>query len=497
MRWIGVCERAFELLCRHAATRELAPGRPLGAKQMVQQWIAESRAEIHAARLMVLHAAWRIEREGAAAAREEISLIKFSVARTMQRVLDRAIQAHGGAGHDRRHAARLLVRARARRAHLRRRRRGAPRGGGAPHPAPLRDEGAVSAGGGAVRPGEELDDAAVDAWLKARVPGLPARRGSPSTRAAPRTGPTGLEYESHDLVLRRPPAGTKAQVGARHGPRVPGPAGARPACSRTCPEMIAFCDDPAVLGCDFYVMRRIPGLILRASLPRGLTLDAAAARALVPRACSTGWSSCTASTRARSGSSRLGRGAGYARRQVEGWSDRYRQARTWNVPRFERVMAWLAEHTPEDVRTCVIHNDFRLDNVVLDADDPTRIVGILDWEMATLGDPLMDLGNSLAYWVRGRRRLRSCARSAASPPTCPACSTRREVVEHYCERSGLRPADWTFYEVYGLFRLAVIAQQIYFRYHHRQTRNPAFRRFWLIAHYLEWRCRRRIRRSSS
>jgi len=98
MRWIGICERAFEILCRHAATRQLSPGKPLGSKQMVQQWIAESRAEIHAARLMVLHAAWRIEQEGAHGAREEISLIKFTVARTVQRILDRAIQALGALG---------------------------------------------------------------------------------------------------------------------------------------------------------------------------------------------------------------------------------------------------------------------------------------------------------------------------------------------------------------------------------------------------------------
>lgn len=98
MRWIGICERALDILCRHAATRELAPGRPLGTKQIVQQWIAESRAEIDGARLMVLHAAWKIEKEGAPAARQEISLIKFTVARTMQRVLDRAIQALGGLG---------------------------------------------------------------------------------------------------------------------------------------------------------------------------------------------------------------------------------------------------------------------------------------------------------------------------------------------------------------------------------------------------------------
>lgn len=98
MRWIGVCERALDILCQHAATREIAPGKPLGTKQIVQQWIAESRAEINAARLMVLHAAWKIEKEGAYAAREEISLIKFSVARTMQRVLDRALQTLGGLG---------------------------------------------------------------------------------------------------------------------------------------------------------------------------------------------------------------------------------------------------------------------------------------------------------------------------------------------------------------------------------------------------------------
>ena len=98
MRWIGICERAFDILCHHAATREIAPGKPLGTKQIVQQWIAESRAEIHAARLMVLHAAWKIEGQGVYAAREEISLIKFTVARTLQRVLDRALQGLGGLG---------------------------------------------------------------------------------------------------------------------------------------------------------------------------------------------------------------------------------------------------------------------------------------------------------------------------------------------------------------------------------------------------------------
>jgi alkylation response protein AidB-like acyl-CoA dehydrogenase len=98
MRWIGICERAFDLMCHHAATRQIAPGVPLGSRQLVQAWVAESRAEIHATRLAVLHAAWKLEREGASAAREEISLIKFTAARTLQRVLDRALQALGGLG---------------------------------------------------------------------------------------------------------------------------------------------------------------------------------------------------------------------------------------------------------------------------------------------------------------------------------------------------------------------------------------------------------------
>jgi aminoglycoside phosphotransferase (APT) family kinase protein len=191
----------------------------------------------------------------------------------------------------------------------------------------------------------------------------------------------------------------------------------------------------------------------------------------------------------------LGKGAGYARRQVEGWSDRYRKARTWNVPSFEGVMRWLNAHTPEDVGACVIHNDFRFDNVVLDHADPTKVRGVLDWEMATLGDPLMDLGGALAYWVQADDDffLRSLRRQ---PTHLPGMLTRREVVEYYYERTGRHAADWTFYEVYGLFRLAGIAQQIYYRYQKGQTRNKGFRNFWLFVTYLGWRCHRRIRMSS-
>ncbi|HEX8152751.1 MAG TPA: phosphotransferase, partial [Thermoanaerobaculia bacterium] len=123
---------------------------------------------------------------------------------------------------------------------------------------------------------------------------------------------------------------------------------------------------------------------------------------------------------------------------------------------------------------------------------PTSVIGVLDWEMATLGDPLMDLGNSLAYWVHADDpwMLRATRRQ---PTHLPGMLRREEVVALYLERTGLRADNWTFYEVYGLFRLAVIAQQIYYRYHHRQTRNRAFRHFWILANYLELRCRKLIR----
>jgi len=340
-----------------------------------------------------------------------------------------------------------------------------------------------------VRSGEELDAAAVDAWLKPRVAGL---SGSP--RVTPFSGGASnwtyrLEYDSDDLVLRRPPAGTKAKsahdmarefrVQKALGPVYP-----------FVPEMIAFCDDPAVIGCDFYVMRRIPGLIPRARLPEGLVLPPQAARALclsfVDRLVQLHGVDARAA-----GLESLGKGAGYARRQIEGWTDRYGAARTWNVPRFRNVIAWLRSNAPDDVATCIIHNDFRLDNVVLDPEDPTRIAGVLDWEMATLGDPLMDLGNSLAYWVEAGDDAVTRA-TRRQPTNLPGMLTRREVVAAYFDKSGLAPRDTTFYEVYGLFRLAAIAQQIYFRYHRRETRNPAFKRFWLMVHYLAWRCARLI-----
>jgi aminoglycoside phosphotransferase (APT) family kinase protein len=126
---------------------------------------------------------------------------------------------------------------------------------------------------------------------------------------------------------------------------------------------------------------------------------------------------------------------------------------------------------------------------------PQQIVGVLDWEMATVGDPLMDLGGALAYWAQADDDLIMRGPLRRQPTDAPGMLTRTEVVARYAERSGLPVEDWAFYEVFGLFRLATIVQQIYRRYHLRQTRNPAFRHYWLAVRYLNWRCRRIVRQS--
>ena len=365
-------------------------------------------------------------------------------------------------------------------------------------PTPFRAED----GARAVRAGEELDVAAVDRWIKQHLPelrGLPEVRqfsgGASNWTYLLRYGGAGSNAPTAtELVLRRPPAGTKAKSAHDMGREYRIQARLAPVYPYV-PAMVGLCEDESVIGAPFYVMRRIAGAIPRRALPAGYDWTPARTRAL----CENVVDRLVELHRVdvdRAGLAPLGKGPGYPRRQIDGWSQRYEKARTWNVPTFRRVRGWLAERCPVDAGRCLIHNDYRLDNVVLDPHDPTRVVGVLDWEMATVGDPLMDLGAALAYWVEKgddwiARRMRR------QPTHLPGMLRRDEVVARYLDATGLHAADWPFYEVYGLFRVAVIAQQIYYRYHHRQTRNPAFRSFWIWVRYFHWRCRHVMARARS
>ncbi|TXH57257.1 MAG: phosphotransferase family protein [Burkholderiaceae bacterium] len=345
---------------------------------------------------------------------------------------------------------------------------------------------------GAVRSGEDLPLHRLDPWLKQRLPHLQGTPEVTQYAGGASNWTYRLRYANDDLVLRRPPAGTKAksahdmgrefrlqQALAPHFPLVP--------------RMHAHCDDESVIGAEFYVMERLAGIIPRRNLPRDLALGRDEVRTLCVNVVDTLVALHRVDVQA-AGLRHLGAGQGFAQRQVEGWSRRYREARTWNVPAAHRVMDWLSRHVPPEAPLCVTHNDFRFDNVVLAPEDPTRVIGVLDWELASLGDPWMDLGNMLAYWVQADDD--PLARSSRRQPThLPGMLTRDEVLEHYRGRMGITPSHWPFYEVFGLFRLAAIAQQIYYRYHHRQTRNPAFRHFWVFVHYLHWRCGRAIART--
>ena len=278
-----------------------------------------------------------------------------------------------------------------------------------------------------------------------------------------------LQYPDRELVLRKPPVGTKAAsahdmkreflIQSRLQPVYP-----------LVPSMVALCDDQSVMGSDFYVMERVVGDIFRRDVPEGVKPSDVSVMADSLISGLVQLHAVDATILAE-----LNKGPGYVQRQVEGWSKRYRNALTDDVPNGEKVMAWLEANRPADVASCVIHGDWRIDNVVFDLEQ-ARIVGVLDWELATVGDPLMDLGSSLAYWV-DRDDEPAFAALRRQPSHLPGMPTREEFVQRYLQLSGRRCDDFTFYEVFGLFRLAVIIQQIWARYRAGQTTNPAFAGF--------------------
>ncbi|WP_233340211.1 phosphotransferase family protein [Pseudidiomarina tainanensis] len=342
----------------------------------------------------------------------------------------------------------------------------------------------------AVRSGEELPETVLADWLRMQLPDLSGEMRVTQYSGGASNWTYRLQFDNADLILRRPPAGTKAKSAHDMGREYRLQKALKPVFSYV-PEMRLYTDDNSIIGDEFYVMDRVAGIIPRKNMPRDLELNEAQTRQLCLNALDVLIELHQVDINA-AGLSDLAKGAGYTERQVRGWSERYTKAKTWNVPSGKKIMHWLNANMPTHETICMTHNDFRFDNLVLDTSDPTKIIGVLDWELATLGNPLMDLGNSLAYWIQADDD--PIARSTRRQPThLPGMLTRQQVIEYYCEKMGVNVKDFRFYEVFGLFRLSVIAQQIYFRYHHKQTRNPAFKNFWFLVHYLHWRARKLIK----
>ncbi|MEE4244484.1 MAG: phosphotransferase family protein [Kangiellaceae bacterium] len=344
---------------------------------------------------------------------------------------------------------------------------------------------------GQVKVGEELPVEKVDAWLKSQ--GVEVLGGAKVTQYS--GGASNwtycLSYDNRELILRRAPAGTKAK-GAHDMAREFNIQSALKSSYSYVPEMIGLCQDESVVGTDFYIMEKLNGIIPRKNMPRGLSLDKQQVSEMCKHVLDCFIELHQVDYKAN-GLDNLAKGAGYVDRQIDGWSERYKKAKTWNVPSAKYVMNWLSDNRPTNETICLIHNDFRFDNVVLDSEQPTKVIGVLDWEMATLGDPLMDLGNTLAYWVEPDDDFMAQA-TRRQPTHLSGMMTRQQVIEYYCDKMNFKAEDFKFYEAYGLFRLAVIVQQIYYRYHYKQTRNPTFKRFWLFVHYLLWRSKKVIKR---
>jgi aminoglycoside phosphotransferase (APT) family kinase protein len=320
----------------------------------------------------------------------------------------------------------------------------------------------------AVREEDRFDVSAMHAWLRQHIDEadepevLQFRSGASNLTYL-------LKYPGRELVLRRPPVGTKAVSAHDMKREYLIQSRLQPVYSLV-PAMIALCEDHTIMGSDFYVMERVVGEIFRRDISDEITPQNIEVMADSLISGLVDLHKVDASIL-----SELNKGHGYVHRQVEGWSKRYRNALTDDVPNGEKVIAWLDANQPEDIDSCIIHGDWRIDNVVFDLEH-ARIAGVLDWELATVGDPLMDLGSALAYWV-DRDDEPAFASLRRQPSHLPGMPTREEFVARYLQLSGRRCDDFTFYEVFGLFRLAVIIQQIWARYRAGQTTNPAFAGF--------------------
>lgn len=323
------------------------------------------------------------------------------------------------------------------------------------------------------RQGEELDAERIADYLHGHIPGM---TGSIEVHQFP-SGFSNLTYmltasvhgEHKEYVLRRPPVG--ANIKSAHDMerefkvlqalRTPYP---------KVPQPIVYCDDTAVLGAPFYVMERVEGVILRSKKPDALDLSAPVMKSL-SKMLVDNLAELHATNISSPELQALGKPEGYVRRQVEGWIKRYQNAKTDEIPGMDSVAEWLMANIPETSNVpTLIHNDYKYDNVVFAADLST-ISAVLDWEMATIGDPLMDLGTTLGYWAEDDDPIPLKMFGLTS---LAGNLNREEVVARYAERTGRDVSNIVFYYVFGLLKIVVIAQQIYARFKLGFTKDTRF-----------------------
>lgn len=325
-----------------------------------------------------------------------------------------------------------------------------------------------------VRSGEELDVSSLSEYLRGKLDD--AESGIRILQFP--FGHSNLTYllatEKREYVLRRSPLGPVApkahdmareyQVLQAVHPHFP-----------EAPNVFLLCEDPAVIGAVFYVMERRRGVILRDRVPEEIRRIPDNGRKI-----SEAFIDCMVRMHAvdlqSSALVGLGKPEGFLERQVHGWADRWQRSKTEDLPEMEIVIRWLSDSLPTSPSAALVHNDYKLDNVMLSAESPSRIEAVLDWEMATIGDPLVDVGLTLCYWHwAAAPELGSHGVQALT--SSPGWYSRKEFISRYAELTGRDVTRIAYYEILGVFKLAVILQQIYYRFHRGQTSDVRFRDF--------------------
>ncbi|HME09696.1 MAG TPA: phosphotransferase family protein [Bryobacteraceae bacterium] len=321
-----------------------------------------------------------------------------------------------------------------------------------------------------IRPGEEVDTQKLTRYLHDKI-----EEGEHLVLEQFPGGHSNLTYllktPQREYVLRRGPLGPVAPKAHDMGREYAVLKAVHPHFAAA-PEVFHLCPDPSILGAVFLVMERRHGVVIRDHIPAAI-----AAISDHPQRISRGMMNCLVELHAvdieKHGLVALGKPAGFLERQVHGWFGRWLRAKTEEIPEMDRLIQWLTKNMPASPAPTLVHNDFKLDNVMLDSADCGRVEAVLDWEMATVGDPLVDLGLFLCYWGQP-------ADPGGSKPTItgkPGWLSRAEIIDYYAKLSGRDVANIDYYEVFAIFKLAVVLQQIFFRFHCGQTQDERFKHF--------------------
>lgn len=329
-----------------------------------------------------------------------------------------------------------------------------------------------------VRPSEQLDWAAVESYVRVRLAAVLKDQFDAAGPMTVEQFPGGhsnltylLRFGNQEFVMRRPPFGPvppKAHDLAREFRILE----AVHPVYFLAPRPFVLCEDTGVAGSTFYVMERRRGLVVRTKEPPELS-DKPQERRRASEAIVNALADLHNVDIALHGLIALGKPVGFVERQVRGWSERWKGSQTSELPEMDALASWLADRLPSDpLRPTMVHGDFKLDNVMLDQHDVGRVVAVFDWEMSAVGDPLVDLGILLAYWVHVSTASQDDAVSSVTQ--LPGWFTREEMLERYGRRTELDVTNIAFYEIFALFKLAVVLQQIFYRYYRGQTDDQRF-----------------------